>query len=185
MIFFSCFWVALYSTPFEYQVKTVFVLNAKIKLSFSRLRHQLYVMSGLALGSNFENYEVACCWPIFPQYRDNGMLLLSMRAVYARNFLILLKPMNVYITSKFVYCDSKIHLHHVKQVDWHVIRQTLGMLTNILRKNKKYPLVLSKSQRMHFSISTLAKRSNRSPGNFNILGKISNNQKIPIFQRKV
>ena len=32
---------------------------------------------------------------------------------------------------------------------------------------------------------TGGKSSNRSPGNFNILVKISNIQKIPIFQRKV
>ena len=35
------------------------------------------------------------------------------------------------------------------------------------------------------NLYTLGKSSNRSPGNFNILAKISNIQKIPIFQRKV
>ena len=40
--------------------------------------------------------------------------------------LILLKLMNVNITSEFDNCDSKIHLHHVKQVDGHEIRKTFG-----------------------------------------------------------
>ena len=51
----SCFWVALYSSPYELEaMKIVFVLNAKIIHSFSGLRHQLYVISGLALGTSLK-----------------------------------------------------------------------------------------------------------------------------------
>ena len=58
------------------------------------------------------------------------MRLLPVHVVSARKILILLKLMNVNITLKFDNCGSNIHLHHVKQVDWHGIGQYLGMLTN-------------------------------------------------------
>ena len=64
---------------YERVVKIVFVLNAKIKLSFSRLRNQFYYISGVALRTNFENHTVAFCWSIFPQY--TGMRLLPLHAV--------------------------------------------------------------------------------------------------------
>ena len=60
-----------------------FVLNIIIKFSFSKLRQQLNVISSLALGTNFKNYEMAFCWSIFPQYI--GMRLLSVRCIYPQN----------------------------------------------------------------------------------------------------
>ena len=91
-----------------------FVLNAKIKLSFSRLHHQFFVISGLVLRTNLNIYRVAFCWPIFPRYI--GMFLFSLHAVSARKITVLLKTMNVNITSNSGNCDFKIHLHHVKQI---------------------------------------------------------------------
>ena len=67
------------------------------------------------LRMDFENYTVAFCWSIFPQYI--GMRLLPLHAVSARKILSLLKTVNINITSKVGNCDSKIHLHHVKQLD--------------------------------------------------------------------
>ena len=80
--------------------------------------------------NEFENYEVANFWPIFPQYI--GMRFLPVHAVSVRKFWILLKIMNVNVKSKYGNCDSKIYLHHVKQVDLHGIRRTCGMITHIL-----------------------------------------------------
>ena len=109
----------------------------KIKLSFSRLRNQLYIIRDFALRTNFEKHEVANFWPIFPQYI--GMRFLPLHGVSASKIWILLKIKNVNVTSKFVNCDSKIHLHQVSQIHWHWIRRNLGMFTNIYSaKWKRY-----------------------------------------------
>ena len=120
------------TSNYERVVKIAFVLNANINFSFSWLRHQFYVISGLALRTNFKNYRVAFCWPIFPQYM--GMRLLPLRDVSARKIWILhthkttttttkkTKQKN-YITSNMDNYDFKIHMHYVKPVDGHGIRQ--------------------------------------------------------------
>ena len=123
----------IWTASYERVVRIVLVLNAKTKLSFSRLHHQLYIIRGLALGTNFENNEVAFCWPIFQQYI--GMRLLLAHTVSASKIWSFLKCMNVNITSKFGNCDSKIYLLRVK----HGIKQHLWMLQiNFeIRTNKK------------------------------------------------
>ena len=67
------------------------------------------------LRTSFETHTVAFCWSIFPQYV--GMRLLPLHAASALKVSRLLTTKNVNITSKVGNCNSKIHLHHVKQVD--------------------------------------------------------------------
>ena len=76
-------------------------------LSSSVLHHQLYVISGLALRTHFENYAVAFCWPVFPQYL--GMRLYPLHTVSASKIRILLKTMNVNITLTNGYWDSNLN----------------------------------------------------------------------------
>ena len=102
-------WLTIWTSSYERVVEIVVVLNAQIKLFFSRLRHQFYSISGVALRTKFEIYEVANVWLIFPQYI--GMGLFPMHAVSARKIWILLKIIKVNITSKRGYCDSKLYFH--------------------------------------------------------------------------
>ena len=101
-------------------MKIVFVLNAETKFSFSRLRHQFYVISGLALKTIFKHYRVAFYRPIFPQY--TGIRLLPLHKIWT-----LLKTVNANITSNEDNYDFKIYILLVKQLG---IRTNLGIFTN-------------------------------------------------------
>ena len=65
------------------------VEGIEIKLSFSRVRRPIYVISGLVVKTNFENDVMAD----FPQYIV--MRLCPLHATSARKIWILLKTMNV------------------------------------------------------------------------------------------
>ena len=117
-------WISIYE-----RVVKIVQFWMQNSIFFSRLRYQLYVISALAFRTNFEKYRVAFCWPILSQYI--GMHLFSLHAVAAHKIWILPKTMNVNITSIIDNWGSKIHLHHVMQLEWHGVRQNLRMLTNI------------------------------------------------------
>ena len=82
-------------------MKIVFVLNAKIKRSFSRLRYQFCVISGLALGTNFKNYDrdaiasCACACCVCPEN-------LNFVKSYERQHIV-----------EIGNCDTKIYMHYV------------------------------------------------------------------------
>ena len=97
-------------------MKIDFVLNAKTKLSFSRLRQQRYVISGLAQGTNFKNYEVAFCL-LADLPAKHWDVIASFACCVCPQNLNFVKTMNVNIKSKFGNCNSKIYLPHVKEVN--------------------------------------------------------------------
>ena len=105
-------------------VKNAFVLSAKIKCSFLRLRHPIYVISGLAKRTRVKN-RVAFCLTIFQQYI--GMVLLPPNYAPDRVMQILQKRMNVTVTLNIVNWDFKFYLHYVNKVAYHGMRQNLRM----------------------------------------------------------
>ena len=92
---------------------------------------------------------------IFKNYRMTGMRLLPLHALSACKIRILLNTMNVNITSNMDNDDFKVHMRHVKQLDWQVIRQNLGMFTNIFGNHgeKKKELVSTAGQYIQYFTS--------------------------------
>ena len=97
------------------------------------LHHQFYIISDLALRTIFKGHRVTFCWPIFSQYI--GMRLLPLQVVSVREIWTLLKTVGINITSNVWYRDFKIHLYHVKKIDWLGIWQHLEIFTNIILKS--------------------------------------------------
>ena len=88
----SCFLLALWTSNIETVVKIVFVLNAKIRLSFSRLRHQWPCI-------------MAKFWKLY-----SGVVLADLLAIHWDAFAssarkALLKTMNINLPSNLGNCD--------------------------------------------------------------------------------
>ena len=108
-------------------VTFAFALSAKIKFSVLRLRHQIYVISGLAKRTNFififfffGGGGGAICSLIFSQYI--GMDLQTPKHASARKIYFLRKTMNVTMTSNIGIWESIFYLHYVNHVAYHQMR---------------------------------------------------------------
>ena len=122
----SSFCIAMKGLPYEHEVmkewwRTLLFCPRKLKFSFVRLRHQIYVINGPAKRIHFFFFffffkKIGWCFVCRSSSNTLAWFCLLQTMPLYCVIQILRKGMNVTVTSDVGYCDFKFYLHYVNQV---------------------------------------------------------------------